>query len=131
MSLPEDYEEIRKVFEETYPNNVRGRDFEGYAAMYTEDALWMPPNAQERRGIPDILEGFSQMIDNKDIDPVFTAEEIEVINDLGYLIGISIANITPRDGSPSKQVKYRALWLMKKEDGVWKINRQIWIAQPL
>ena len=62
---------------------------------------------------------------------MFTAEEIEVINDLGYLIGISIANITPRDGSPSKQVKYRALWLMKKQDGVWKINRQIWIAQPL
>jgi uncharacterized protein (TIGR02246 family) len=129
MSFSEDQEEIRKVFEDVYPHNVRSRDAEGYAKMYTEDALWMPPTAQERRGISEILEGFSQMLDNKDIDPVFTAEEIEVVGDFGYLVGISIANIIPHDGSPDKQVKYRALWLMKKEDGIWKISRQMWVAQ--
>ncbi|WP_413171862.1 YybH family protein [Anabaena azotica] len=126
-----DKEEIRMIFEEVYPNNVRERNLELYGQMYTSDALWMPPNAPDRCGIPDILEGFALTIADKYIDPTFTAEEIKVIDDIGYVIGISIANICPMDGSPSTQAHYRALWVMKKEYGCWKIDRQIWNNKPL
>jgi uncharacterized protein (TIGR02246 family) len=126
-----DQEEIRIIFEEVYPNNVRERNLELYAQMYTEDALWMPPNAPDRRGIPDIMEGFQLTIADKYIDPTFTAEEINVIDDTGYVIGISMANIYPMDGSPSTQAFYRALWVMQKECGSWKISRQIWNNKPL
>lgn len=131
MSLREDCESIRNLFEEVYPNNVRTKNFDDYGKMYSQDALWMPPNAADRRGIPDILEGFAATVANQDIDPKFTAEEIEVIGDFGYVVGISIATILPHDGSPSREVKYRALWLMKREDGEWKIDRQIWNNKPL
>lgn len=33
-------EEIRRVFEEVYAQNVRTKDFQGYGEMYTEAALW-------------------------------------------------------------------------------------------
>ncbi|BAB77947.1 YybH family protein [Anabaena sp. FACHB-709] len=125
-----DQDQIRSIFEEVYPDNVRGRDLSAYADMYTEDALWMPPNGPDRCGIPDILEGFADTIANQDIDPIFTAEEIEVKGDCGYVIGISLATIRPKDGSPSRQVKYRALWLMKKDCDRWKISRQIWNVKP-
>jgi ketosteroid isomerase-like protein len=105
-------------------------DLSAYADMYTEDALWMPPNGIDRCGIPDILEGFAGSIVDKDIDPIFTAEEIEVKGDSGYVIGISLATIRPKDGSPSTQIKYRALWLMQKDGDRWKIARQIWNVKP-
>ena len=126
-----DQEEIRKIFEEVYAYNVRSHDPMGYANMYTEDALWMPPDATDRCGIPEIVEGFGTMISEQTIEPTFTAEEIRVFDDLGYVIGYSIAIITPFDGSPSREVKYKALWIMKKEYGTWKIDRQIWNRKPL
>ena len=98
--------------------------------MYTDDALWMPPNQAERRGIPDIIEGFAAQIANKNIDPTFIADEIEVRGDVGYVVGTSHATNYPIDGSPSKEVNFGALWLMKKEGDIWKIDRQIWNVQP-
>jgi uncharacterized protein (TIGR02246 family) len=127
----DDRDEIRRVFEETYAYNVRNRDIDSYGQMYTEDALWMAPDVDDRRGIEEILQGFAQSIDKQDIDPVFTAEEIEVMGDFGYVVGVSMATIYPHDGSPAKQAKFRALWLMKREAGIWKIDRQIWNNKPL
>ncbi|MDJ0898673.1 MAG: SgcJ/EcaC family oxidoreductase [Xenococcus sp. MO_188.B8] len=126
-----DREEIRKLFEEVYAENVRTKNLQGYGDMYTDSALWMAPNVPDRCGREDILEGFAQSIANQDIDPIFTADEIKVMGDFGYVIGISIATIYPYDGSPSKRVKFRALWLMKKEPQQWKIDRQIWNNKPL
>jgi|694.fasta_scaffold12363_7 ketosteroid isomerase-like protein len=127
----QDKQEIRQVFEETYADNVRSRNLIGYGEMYTEEALWMAPDVDDRCGIEDIMQGFAQSIDRQDIDPVFTAEEIEVMGDFGYVVGVSMATIYPHNGSPAKQAKFRALWLMKKEAGTWKIDRQIWNKKPL
>ncbi|WP_375498229.1 YybH family protein [uncultured Nostoc sp.] len=126
-----DKEKIKSVFEKVYAANVKSEDLCGYGEMYTEDALWMAPNVADRVGINDIVEGFSEQIASNKIDPIFTAEEIEVIGDFGYVLGISFATIYPKDGSPSKLVKFRALWLMKKQDNNWKISRQIWNNKPL
>lgn len=126
-----DKDKIREVFEEVYAANVRSGDLQGYASMYTEDALWMPPNVPDQRGITEIVEGFADQIAKQDIDPIFTTEEIEVMGDFGYVVGMSQATIRPKDGSASKEVKFRAVWLMRKEQGIWKIARQIWNSKPL
>lgn len=126
-----DRQEIRKVFEEVYAENTKSRNLQGYGEMYTDAALWMAPNVPDRCGREDIIAGFAAQIANQDIDPVFIADELEVMGDFGYVIGTSTATIFPHDGSPSKQVKFRALWLMKKERDGWKIDRQIWNNKPL
>lgn len=126
-----DRDEIRKVFEVVYADNIRTKNLQGYGEMYTEDALWMAPNVSDRCGKEDIIEGFAESVANQDIDPVFTADEIQVMGDFGYVIGISIATIYPNDGSAPKEVKFRALWLMKKIQGSWKIDRQIWNSKPM
>ncbi|MDJ0590622.1 MAG: DUF4440 domain-containing protein [Pleurocapsa sp. MO_226.B13] len=125
MSSP-DRDEIRKVFEEIYADNVRTKNLQGYGEMYTEDALWMAPNESDRRGREDIIQGFANQVANQDIEPVFFADEIVVTGDCGYVIGLSNATIDPKDGSTPKKAKFRALWLMKKVRGSWKIDRQIW-----
>ena len=126
-----DRDEIRRVFEKVYAENVRTKHLRGYGEMYTQAALWMAPDVQDSCGVEDIIEGFAQQVANQDIDPIFTADEIDVMGPTGYVIGISIAKIFPNDGSPPKTVKFRALWLMKKLNGEWKIDRQIWNNKPL
>lgn len=81
-----DKEKIRSVFEEVYPANVKSENLSGYAEMYTEDALWMAPGVTDRFGINDIVEGFTEQITQNNIDPVFTAEEIEVFGNFGYVL---------------------------------------------
>ena len=125
-----DKEQIRVVVEEIYTGNVRARDLEGYGKMYTNDALWIPPDRADRSGIPEIVEGFASEIANQNVNTTSIAEEIEVMGDFGYVVGISHATIYPMDGSPSKEVKFRVLWLMKKEGDIWKIARQIWNVKP-
>ncbi len=123
----QDKDEIRKLFEEVYPSNVIAGDLYGYADMYTEDALWIAPGDVVRRGPTDIAEGFAAQIAKNEINPSLTAEEIEVIGDFGYIVGVSEAKIRSRDDSESTRVAlFRAVWLMRKEQGTWKIARQIW-----
>ncbi len=126
-----DREAIRKVFEEVYGDNVRTKNIEGYGEMYTKNALYMPPNAPDRCGISEIKEAFKEVIANQHIDPTFIADEIEVMGDFGYVVGISNAIITPDDGSDPRKARFRALWLMKKEGKEWLIDRQIWNNKPL
>ena len=126
-----DRDSIRKVFEEVYADNVRTKNLQGYGDMYTKDALWMAPNVPDRCGREDIVEGFAESVANQDIDPVFTADEIEVMGDFGYVTGTSVATIYLQDDSTPKEVKFRALWLMKKVQDTWKIDRQIWNNKPL
>ena len=127
----DNYDQIRRVFESVYADNVRTKNLQGYGEMFTQDALWMAPNVPDRCGQAAIIAGFQEQVANQDIDPTFTADEIEVMGDLGYVIGTSIATIYPHDGSASTEAKFRALWLMKKVQGVWKINRQIWNNKPI
>ncbi|MEL6334467.1 MAG: DUF4440 domain-containing protein [Cyanobacteria bacterium J06626_26] len=125
-----DRSHIQKIFEETYPQRARAKNPEAYAAMFTEAALQMPPNVPDRYGKADIAAGFAQQIADKDLAPTLTAEEIQITGDFGYVVGIAMVTVHPHDGSPAVTIKFRGLWLMKKEQGDWKIDRQIWNEKP-
>ncbi len=125
-----DRDQIKAIFEEVYPGNVRAKDPQAYGALFTEAAIQMPPQVPDHYGPADIAAGFAQQITDKDLDPTLTAEEIEVMGDFGYVTGIARITVRPHDGSPDIQVKFRGLWLMKKEQEQWKIHRQIWNEKP-
>ena len=121
-----DRNQIQTIFEEIYPKNARSKDPQRYAAMFTQAAVQMPPDVPDRYGRADIAAGYAEQVADKDLDPTLTVEEIQVMDDHGYVTGIAMVTVHPNDGSPSLQIKFRGLWLMKKEDGEWKIDRQIW-----
>lgn len=121
-----DRDQIQQIFEETYPERARAKNPQNYAAMFTEAAIQMPPNVCDRYGRADIAAGFAEQVADKDLDPSLTVEEINIMGDYGYVTGIAIVTVHSHDGSPSVQIKFRGFWLMKKEQGAWKIDRQIW-----
>ena len=124
-----DRDEIREVFEQTYARCMREKDRDAYLNMYTEGVWWMPPGGSDLFRREDVGEAFARMVENQDIDPVFTADEVVVTGEVGYVTGMSDATIR-KPGAKPTLVRFRALWIMKKEDGRWKIDRQIWNEKP-
>lgn len=109
---PED--QLRETFEVTLPEMVRTRNIKGYVSLYTEDGVWSPPNRQNRYGRKDIGEGVADLLSTENIDPVFTANDIAVRGDIGYVWGWSKQNIIPLDGQPSYLVYSQEIWLFRR-----------------
>ncbi len=125
MSFQE-HEYIRTLFEEVYPTNTSQGYLSSYGDMYTKDAIVTAPDVPDRVGVENIVQGLATSIEKESIDPFLTAEEIEVTGDLGYVAGTCSTTVTPHDGNPSKELRYRVSWSMKKEAGIWKIDRETW-----
>lgn len=129
--LHQDQQSIKKLIEETYPANVKASDGTGYANMFTKDALWMPPDAPDFRGVQEIADEITNRFQQFTITPTITAEEIEVItNNFAYVVGKANAVLYPKDRSESMDLNFRPVWLLRKENGTWKIARQIWNTKP-
>lgn len=127
----QDTQQIRQLLEETYPANVRSGDAAKYASMYSEEALWIPPGAPDQKGPKGVTEGVSGNFQKVEMDPTLKIDEIEVINsDTAYALGKVEATISPKDGSDPMNVNMRAMWLLRREAGEWKIFRQIWNNKP-
>jgi ketosteroid isomerase-like protein len=96
--LYNDREAIKTILEDVLPSKVRNRDIEGYASLFTEDAIWVPPNTVQREGRVRIAEGLEKVLADQNIDPTFTAEHIGVAERLGYVFGSVAKNILERRG---------------------------------
>jgi uncharacterized protein (TIGR02246 family) len=121
---------IREIFEVLLPAKVRARDTEGYAALFTDHAIWSPAGAEVRHGPREIAQGVAAVLADVDIDPTFYADEIEVIGQSGYVFGRSSEIVTPRGGGPATTVYSRELWLFHGHADRWKIYRMIWNFVP-
>lgn len=130
-SIASDVTAISKLLSETYGSLVMAHDADGYAKLYADDVLWAPPNAPDqtsregvKNGIAGLFAKFAFQVDPR-------AEEIEVLDGFAYAIGSVDGVLSPRDGSAPLTIKFRILWLLRKEASGWKITRQIWNNKPV
>lgn len=125
-----DAEEMRRTFVDVLPSKVRTRDTWGYASLFAEDAVWCRPDVPDCVGPAAIQQGVAAILADKDIDPLFLADEVKVLGDYGYVFGRSEETLRPHDGSPATIVYSRELWVFHDVGGVWKIFRMIWNIKP-
>jgi uncharacterized protein (TIGR02246 family) len=123
-----DIEAVTRLIEETYQNTANSGDAEAYASLYTENAIWSPPSAPDRRGKANIKFGF--IVKNADISATMKVDDCEVIGDFAFVTAMARVKVMPRDGSESILYFYRGLWHVRKIAGSWKIDRQIWTEKP-
>jgi uncharacterized protein (TIGR02246 family) len=108
---------ITAVWESAYSSG----DIDALAALYTEDARLLPPNAKMEQGRDAVRAAFGGMI-SAGLKLELENVEVTVHGDLGQKIGrYTLQN---PDGSPFDQGKFIDLW--KKVDGEWKITSDIW-----
>lgn len=120
--------EARHLVETVYPTVANSGDADAYAALYTPDALWSPPEAPDRRGPAGIRFGY--IAKNADIDARMHVDDVRVMGEFAYVTALARVLILPRVGPGRITHFYRGTWLLRLESGVWKIHRQTWTPKP-
>jgi ketosteroid isomerase-like protein len=96
-------------------------DIDGIVALYTEDCVLMPPNAELAKGHAAARASFGEMIDaglTGKIDPITVA----AAGDIGFRNGTY--SLQTADGTVVDRGKYTDTW--RKVGGEWKITSDIW-----
>lgn len=90
------------------------------AALYTSDAMLLPPNAEFVKGQEAIESFWAEMIAG--ISGTLEIQEIGLDGDLAYVIGLY--DLVDSEGKPVDQGKYVEVWT--RADGTWRLHRDIW-----
>jgi ketosteroid isomerase-like protein len=95
-------------------------DTAAMAALYTANAQLFPPNREVVRGKKAIEELFGSITEVK--GGGLTTTELEVHGDTAIETGTY--KLLGEDGSQLDKGNYLAIW--KRQEGKWKIHRDIW-----
>jgi len=100
---------------------LNAKDVDGIAALYTEDARLMPPNAEMTTGKDAVRAAFGAMID-AGLSGELTSVEAKVSGDIGYNVGRY--KLMAGDDVVDKG-KYMEIW-HRGDDGEWYMANDTW-----
>ncbi len=96
-------------------------DGAGIAALYTDDAMLLPPGGEPIEG-REAIQAFWQTAVESGTQAALKTSELEIHGDLATEVGSYVD--TGADGAHVDHGKYMVMW--KKVDGNWKLHRDIW-----
>lgn len=104
---------------------VNRGDSAAVAALYTDDAVLMAPNAEPIRG-RDAIRGFADTLRGlSPRDVRLTVEEVEVCGDTAFEVGSYTMSLQPpSQARMTDRGKYLVVW-KRQPDGSWRIHRDI------
>jgi len=121
-------EKVREAIEKAnlkFAEGLRKGDAAGVAALYTEDAVLLPPNCEMVRGRQGIKEFWGAAIQMGVKNGVLTTVEVSGSGDMFHEMGKYTLKIEPKGQKPIEDKgKYIVVW-KRTADG-WKIHRDIW-----
>jgi uncharacterized protein (TIGR02246 family) len=100
-------------------------DIDAYAAMVTDDLVWLPPGTEAivgRHAFRAWLAPFFKMYAYES-----TIRDVKAYESGDWIAetGVFNSRMTPRDGGPSGSHSSRYFVMWQRQDGEWKINRYI------
>ena len=118
------HEHVREVIEETnrkFMEMYKKGDFTGVAALYTDDAIVMPPGSPEVEGKAAIEQLFKGLKNMGIAELVFHVVEAGHTGD--WAIERSTFELLGETGQELDRGKYLVVW--HRDQGVWKLHRDI------
>ncbi len=106
---------------ERWMETFEAGDMDGLVGLYTEDAIFLPPNGELIRGIDGVREHLQALKDTGLKGDLETLEAM-VAGDLGYRLGTF--TLTTPDGEVADRGKYIEIW--RQVGGEWKIASDIY-----
>lgn len=102
---------------------VNERDLERWLALWTEDAVQLPPSTLRQMGKRDIQRGMGCLFDRFHVGKmVIQTEEIRVLGDWAFSHGAFAFEKTPIHGGEPHHYTGKFLDVLQKQsDGTWKI----------
>ena len=102
-------------------------DLDGIMAVFTDDAVRMPPNAPAIIGKESIRSLMQTNLEQNTYQLDNPPEEVQVSGDLAFARGTYTVTVTPKAGGESIQLEGKYLVVCQKQpDGSWKAARDIW-----
>jgi uncharacterized protein (TIGR02246 family) len=121
-------EEVRRAVERlnlAFGEGFRRGDAAAVAALYTDDAVLLPPNSEIVRGRQGIEKYWRKAIQNGLKDVVMTTIELSVSGDAFHVIGDYTAKISDK-GQKLHEEKGKYIIIGKRTAAGWKVHRDIW-----
>jgi uncharacterized protein (TIGR02246 family) len=121
-------DEVRQVIDEAnrkWSAAAASKDYAGMAALYTEDAKVLPPDAPIVSGRKAIEEFWRTANALGLIDATLKTIDLEIAGDTAYEIGEADLKLS----SGQAKIKYLLVWL-RSRDGQWHVHRDIWNNMP-
>jgi ketosteroid isomerase-like protein len=105
---------------------VARKDYAAMAALYTENAMVLPPDGPIVTGRPAIEEFWRSAANALGLtDAVLRTRDLEVAGDTAYEVGEANLKL----GGGQIMVKYLVVWT-RGSDGNWRLHRDIWNTLP-
>lgn len=126
MEVEKEEDAIRSMAEE-FVRAINEGDAETLAALFTDDAVRMPPNEPAATGKEALEAQYRAEFAQFDIDLDWTLEEIVVAGEWAYYRAGYTVSVTPKAGGESAQEIGKILDILERgSGGSWKIARHIW-----
>jgi ketosteroid isomerase-like protein len=115
-----------KEFLETSGEAVSAGDVEGEVNRFTEDGIYMWPDAPSIQGHERLRQWFERRFSQVDATVENVTAELEVCGDWAFERGTYVARVRPKDNGKMVTVRGKYLNILKRQqDGSWKIARRI------
>jgi uncharacterized protein (TIGR02246 family) len=105
-----------------YAAAVNDRDLDRWLALWSDDAIQMPPGAPCRVGKAEIRRGMQSLFDPGVIRMFIQPEEVRILGDRAYTHGAYEFEIALNRGDETRRYSAKFLDILEKQvDGSWKI----------
>jgi uncharacterized protein (TIGR02246 family) len=125
-------EEVVEAMCSAYSSAVNASDSETYAALFTQDAIRMPPGAMPEYGREEIRRGEQADYDTARWTVSFAPRDALQITE-GWLYAIADVDVSVVAHADGKSSSFRltVTWLLSRQpSGKWLIKRQMWNRKP-
>jgi uncharacterized protein (TIGR02246 family) len=127
----DDDEALRELIRD-YQKFINTGDTQKYSALYTDDAIWMPPNSPNRIGRTEIFKTQSATFTKFTTNTELTPTEVRLLSDQwGLVLCSSRGRVTPRGEGNTVEFAYSIVFLMARQPNrSWLIAYQMWNQKP-
>ena len=113
---------------EAYHDAANAKDRDAVVAFYADDAVMIPPNAEQVEGIDGVRNYRFGFIENPSVETRFETIRVDVSTggDIGWTLAIVEVTFAGPDGQPAgDRIRDFHVW-KRQADGSWKVVVDIW-----
>ena len=131
---PQDLETARAALRDAanaYHAAASAKNRDAVVALYADDALMIPPNAERVEGIAGVRNYRFGFIENLSVETRFETIRVDVSSDgdVGWTLAIVEVTLSGPDGEPGgDRIRDFHVW-KRQADGSWKIAVDIWNSE--
>jgi uncharacterized protein (TIGR02246 family) len=123
---------IKKLLLKDYIEAENAGDVNAKLALFTDDAVLMPPNETIVSGKEAIRSWQQATYDQVALQVTDSIEELKFCGDWGFARGSYSANVSLKAGGVLPQEDGKFLVIIKRQpDGIWKIACDMWSSNAL